>query len=66
MTQYRLLVKQGMAGIAAAPQNGSSELIGKFLRVKGEFCQVRVLIAFFLAVEGFGRIWYHAMHGYSP
>ncbi len=40
MTQYyRLLVKQGIAGIAAAPQNGSSELIGKILRVKGEFRQ---------------------------
>ena len=30
MTQYRLLVKQGIAGIAAALHNGSSELIGKY------------------------------------
>ena len=66
MAQYRLLVEQGMAGIAAALQNRSSELIGKILRVEGKFRQVRVLIAFILAVEGFGRIRYHAMHVYSP
>lgn len=67
MTQYyRLLVKQGIAGIAAAPHNGSGEFIGKILRGKGEFRQEWVSIAFPLTVEGFGQIWCHAMHGYSP
>ncbi len=66
MAQYRLLVKQGVAGVAAPLHNGSSERIGNFLRVDGAIRQVRVLIAHFLTDEGSGRIWVPAMHGYSP